>query len=322
MRPALFARALFARVVVVASFKAPLLHSVPPRSSAPPLVRMASDKSFRNPHNLPTKVCVVCNRPFTWRKKWENCWDEVKCCSKRCQSERKSNRKKGADEGVEGAAAIRADEVPTVPRGRRRKQQARMSAADDDPEDAPDEPEDAPDEPVGGGGGGRSESSEAEEEGLSVEGPGVEEEDARAARKAARKAGKLARRAVREGRAAPGVGRKACDLCGRPVDLLVRCQVDASKRWQMACGKCWATDAVSGGVVDGSGANPHYRYGGLWKNLKKGSSSPPPPAAAATRAGTREQVGGQSSDHDDDEGVEGVRSLLSELGVSAGDRSS
>ena len=318
MRPALLARALFARVVVVASFKAPLLHSVPPRSSsAPPLVRMASDKSFRNPHNLPTKVCVVCNRPFTWRKKWENCWDEVKCCSKRCQSERKSNRKKGAaeggggaDEGVESAAAIRADEVPTVPRGRRRKQQARMSAADDDPEDAPDEP-------VGGGGGGRSESSEAEEEGHGVEGAGVEE-DPRAARKAARKAGKLARRAVREGRAAPGVGRKACDLCGRQVDLLVRCQVDASKRWQMACGKCWATDAVSGGVVDGSGANPHYLYGGLWKNLKKGSSSPPPPAAAATRA----QVGGLSSDHDDDEGVEGVRSLLNGLGVSAGDRSS
>ena len=320
MRPALFARALFARVVVVASFKAPLLHSVPPRSSsAPPLVRMASDKSFRNPHNLPTKVCVVCNRPFTWRKKWENCWDEVKCCSKRCKSERKSNRKKGAaeggggaDEGVEGAAAIRADEVPTVPRGRRRKQQARMSAADDDPEDASDEP-------VGGGGGGRSESSEAEEEGHGVEGPGAEEEDPRAARKAARKAGKLARRAVREGRAAPGVGRKACDLCGRHVDLLVRCQVDASKRWQMACGKCWATDAVSGGVVDGSGANPHYRYGGLWKNLKKGSSLPPPPAAAAA---TGAQVGGLSSDHDDDEGVEGVRSLLSGLGVSAGDRSS
>ena len=321
MRPALFARALFARVVVVASFRAPLLHSVPPRSSsAPPLVRMASDKSFRNPHNLPTKVCPVCNRPFTWRKKWENCWDEVKCCSKRCQSERKSSRKKGAaeggggaDEGVEGAAAMRADEVPTVPRGRRRKQQARMSAADDDQEDAPEEP-------VGGGGGGRSESSEAEEEGLGVEGPGVEEEDTRAARKAARKAGKLARRAVREGRAAPGAGRKACDLCGRRVDLLVRCQVDASKRWQMACGKCWATDAVSGGVVDGSGANPHYRYGGLWKNLKKGSSSPPPPAAAAAR----EQVGGLSSDHDDDEGVEGVRSLLGGLGVSAAasDRSS
>ena len=59
-----FARvALFARVVVVASFKAPLLHSLPPRSSiAPALVRMASDKSFRNPHNLPVKECVVCDR--------------------------------------------------------------------------------------------------------------------------------------------------------------------------------------------------------------------------------------------------------------------
>ena len=30
--------------------------------------------------NLPTKTCVVCNRPFTWRKKWERCWDEVLTC--------------------------------------------------------------------------------------------------------------------------------------------------------------------------------------------------------------------------------------------------
>ena len=61
----LFARVvLFARVAAVASFKAPLLHSLLPTrsSSAPALVRMASDKSFRNPHNLPTKVCVSCNR--------------------------------------------------------------------------------------------------------------------------------------------------------------------------------------------------------------------------------------------------------------------
>jgi hypothetical protein len=27
--------------------------------------------------NLPTKICVVCNKPFTWRKKWEKVWDEV-----------------------------------------------------------------------------------------------------------------------------------------------------------------------------------------------------------------------------------------------------
>nr|WP_233506617.1 DUF2256 domain-containing protein [Flavobacterium sp. AG291] len=34
--------------------------------------------------NLPVKICTVCNRPFTWRKKWKKNWDEVKYCSKRC----------------------------------------------------------------------------------------------------------------------------------------------------------------------------------------------------------------------------------------------
>ncbi|MEP7705086.1 DUF2256 domain-containing protein [Paraglaciecola sp. 25GB23A] len=33
---------------------------------------------------LPTKICCVCQRPFTWRKKWERSWAEVKYCSKRC----------------------------------------------------------------------------------------------------------------------------------------------------------------------------------------------------------------------------------------------
>ena len=28
--------------------------------------------------DLPSKICVVCKRPFTWRKKWEDCWDDVK----------------------------------------------------------------------------------------------------------------------------------------------------------------------------------------------------------------------------------------------------
>jgi len=39
--------------------------------------------------NLPEKICVVCDRPFTWRKKWERCWDEVTCCSKSCNSKRR-----------------------------------------------------------------------------------------------------------------------------------------------------------------------------------------------------------------------------------------
>nr|WP_301311725.1 DUF2256 domain-containing protein [Azospirillum lipoferum] len=36
---------------------------------------------------MPTKTCPVCNRPFTWRKKWERVWDEVKYCSDRCRGD-------------------------------------------------------------------------------------------------------------------------------------------------------------------------------------------------------------------------------------------
>jgi len=35
--------------------------------------------------DLPNKNCMVCNRPFSWRKKWEKVWDEVKYCSDRCR---------------------------------------------------------------------------------------------------------------------------------------------------------------------------------------------------------------------------------------------
>ncbi|KAK9863625.1 hypothetical protein WJX84_000686 [Apatococcus fuscideae] len=38
--------------------------------------------------DLPTKTCLVCGRPFNWRKKWESCWDEVKYCSDRCRREK------------------------------------------------------------------------------------------------------------------------------------------------------------------------------------------------------------------------------------------
>ncbi len=32
-----------------------------------------------------SKICTVCQRAFTWRKKWEQNWDEVKYCSERCR---------------------------------------------------------------------------------------------------------------------------------------------------------------------------------------------------------------------------------------------
>eukprot|EP01026_Neomeris_dumetosa_P072385 TRINITY_DN736_c0_g2_i2.p5 TRINITY_DN736_c0_g2~~TRINITY_DN736_c0_g2_i2.p5 ORF type:complete len:114 (+),score=8.73 TRINITY_DN736_c0_g2_i2:254-595(+) len=42
--------------------------------------------------HLPSKICLMCNRPFTWRKKWENCWDEVQTCSERCRNERRKRK--------------------------------------------------------------------------------------------------------------------------------------------------------------------------------------------------------------------------------------
>ncbi|WP_429101252.1 DUF2256 domain-containing protein [Aeromonas rivipollensis] len=39
------------------------------------------------PH-LPEKVCPVCQRPFTWRRKWALCWQEVRYCSERCRRQK------------------------------------------------------------------------------------------------------------------------------------------------------------------------------------------------------------------------------------------
>ncbi|MCG8318107.1 MAG: DUF2256 domain-containing protein [Cytophagales bacterium] len=35
--------------------------------------------------NLPSKICPVCHRPFSWRKKWENAWPHVKYCGEKCR---------------------------------------------------------------------------------------------------------------------------------------------------------------------------------------------------------------------------------------------
>ncbi|MFM8467732.1 MAG: DUF2256 domain-containing protein [Oxalobacteraceae bacterium] len=47
--------------------------------------RKTSRGSFRNPHQLPVKVCATCQRPFTWRKKWAATWDQVRYCSDACR---------------------------------------------------------------------------------------------------------------------------------------------------------------------------------------------------------------------------------------------
>ena len=36
--------------------------------------------------DLPEKLCLVCDRPFTLRKKFEKNWNEVKYCSQKCRT--------------------------------------------------------------------------------------------------------------------------------------------------------------------------------------------------------------------------------------------
>ncbi|WP_420316320.1 DUF2256 domain-containing protein [Ekhidna sp.] len=45
--------------------------------------------AHKKPH-LPTKTCITCSKPFTWRKKWKNVWDEMKYCSERCRRNKMS----------------------------------------------------------------------------------------------------------------------------------------------------------------------------------------------------------------------------------------
>lgn len=35
--------------------------------------------------NLPSKICLVCQKPFVWRKKWEKDWESIKYCSEKCR---------------------------------------------------------------------------------------------------------------------------------------------------------------------------------------------------------------------------------------------
>ncbi|WP_439830651.1 DUF2256 domain-containing protein [Aeromonas veronii] len=41
----------------------------------------------RKPY-LPEKICPVCQRPFSWRRKWARSWEEIRYCSERCRHAR------------------------------------------------------------------------------------------------------------------------------------------------------------------------------------------------------------------------------------------
>nr|WP_314862920.1 DUF2256 domain-containing protein [uncultured Undibacterium sp.] len=43
---------------------------------------------MRKKSDLPSKLCVACGLPFSWRKKWEKDWEAVRYCSERCSRSR------------------------------------------------------------------------------------------------------------------------------------------------------------------------------------------------------------------------------------------
>jgi hypothetical protein len=51
----------------------------------PPALEANKMPKMRKKSDLPTKTCLACGLPFTWRKKWERDWDNVKYCSDRCR---------------------------------------------------------------------------------------------------------------------------------------------------------------------------------------------------------------------------------------------
>jgi hypothetical protein len=212
--------------------------------------------------NLPSKVCVTCGRPFTWRKKWERVWDEVTTCSKSCNHKRRVASRQHGKTSNDG---LSTDGLKNDP-----KFSQSISDQDGLSNDFPSILE---------LGLESNERMQAVSFRLSKEGVAESRNDvsanlcndpvvlAKEQRKALKKAKKAERRAQREGRGDPSVGQKQCDMCGKPVNLLIRCMYEEGQvDWSMVCGKCW--NVASGGVVDGDANHPHYRYGGLWKNRR------------------------------------------------------
>ena len=55
---------------------------------------MPSVPVARKKESLPSKTCATCERQFSWRKKWERCWDQVRHCSEVCRQGRGKRYKK------------------------------------------------------------------------------------------------------------------------------------------------------------------------------------------------------------------------------------
>ena len=54
----------------------------------PVMAHKKSTQKMLRKSDLQEKICLSCQRPFTWRKKWARDWDQVKYCSVRCRRQK------------------------------------------------------------------------------------------------------------------------------------------------------------------------------------------------------------------------------------------
>lgn len=232
-------------------------------------MRTDSGKSVAK-SNLPSKTCLNCGLPFVWRKKWERCWDDVKCCSKRCKSEYNSARRREGDKSGSSDENRSQKSDSKASSGSARATSVTSSECNDGDV-----------QQFEGIVASRTDETEVNAEQLND--PGISSivlnqavghlTIARPASKAQKSSKKLD----------PSYGQKPCDRCGRLSDVLVRCTVDETRKWKLICpGHCWPK--ASGGIIDGDESRfPHYKYGGMWKNFHKDGVSAKMPRSAKRR---------------------------------------
>jgi hypothetical protein len=200
--------------------------------------------------NLPTKICIICERPFTWRKKWERVWDEVTTCSKSCNRKRKARnrcdygeRQCSDSDSTDDKVVLAGDSLASV------GSVTNMSIATDldvefpqreivteeewniqnEQSDISNENENGRDDDNGDD-DGKFQLCNLSNDNSSIA-PILDSFEAKALRRAEKKRKKAERRAQKMGLGDPTAGQKMCMLCSNSVNLLIRCTYDASGVW-------------------------------------------------------------------------------------------
>jgi len=74
----------------------------------------------------PSKLCVVCGRSITWRKKWARSWDEVRYCSDACRRQRRRPIDQQLEQAIQQLLAARPHDATICP-----SEAARLVSPDD-----------------------------------------------------------------------------------------------------------------------------------------------------------------------------------------------